>query len=158
MWKLRTVLRILPSTRRRPALLIHTLLGHDTGCCLPSSGSHLVCWPAQDTYSAFCFLIGIPEGGRSGGAWRKSHQNVWVLLEPSPPTNYAALRPPRQSAWITILATALNAPPSVAISPLHVQIYGKPLQDFRPSSKRGIQHNQYIISHTLNFLSNASVV
>lgn len=164
MWKLRTVLRILPSARRRPGLLIHTLLGHDTCCCLPSSGSCLVCWPPQDTYSAFCFLIGIPEGGRSGGREgglkkvSSKCSGFTKQLEPSPPTNYAALRPPQQSAGITILATALNAPSSAAIPPLHVPIDCKPLQGFRPSSKREIQLNQYLISQPLNFLSNASLV
>lgn len=77
-WKLLTAVWILPSTRRLPGLLINSLLGYDTCCCLPNSGAHLACWPPQDKYSAFRFLIGIP-GGSGGGAWRKSHQNVEVL-------------------------------------------------------------------------------
>lgn len=51
----------------------------------------------------------------------------------------------------------VNAPPPAAVLPVHAQIDCKPLQSFRPGSKKEIQLNQYLISRPINKLSNVSL-
>lgn len=136
--KVENRLRILPS-----GLLINPLLGRDTCCCLPSSGSRLVCWPPQNKYSAFCFLIGIPRGGGRGVAWvawRKSHQNVQVLPSSSSEVHQPITQrcgPSAERLDYDSRHCLVNTLPSALIPPLHVQIDCKPLQSFRPSNKKG---------------------
>lgn len=153
-------MRKLPSVRRRPGLLINPLLGHDTCCCLPSSGSRLVCWPPPGTNSAFCFLIGIPGGG---GALKKVSAKCsgpTKQLELSPPNQLrGAAAPPAEPPRLDYDSRRcfVNAPPPAAVLPVHAQIDCKPLQSFRPGSEKEIQLNQYLISRPIDKLSNVSL-